>query len=88
MAKEKMIKSTINISASNYEKLKCLVASNLISSMTDGINIGIDLLIKEKEKEEYEKMMSEAMNDKDFVERTIKVGKEFDLIEGEAPGEW
>ena len=83
-----MIKSTINISANNFDELKKLVADKVISSMTEGINLGIEMLIKEKKRELYYKQMEEASKDKDYIERTLGVQKEFDKIDKGVPGEW
>ena len=41
MANPTMVKSTINISTVNFEELKNLVSEQAISSMTEGINLGI-----------------------------------------------
>ena len=88
MANPTMVKSTINISAINFEELKSLVSEQAISSMTEGINLGIEMLIKEKRREIYQKEMSEAANDKDFLDRTLNSQHDFDQIDTEVSGQW
>ena len=88
MADINMVKSTINITSNNFEALKALVNEKAISSMTEGINLGVELLVKEKRREMYKKQMEEAAKDKSFLERTISVQKEFDKIDMEVSGEW
>lgn len=88
MADINMVKSTINITSNNFEALKALVSEKAISSMTEGINLGLELLIKEKRREMYKKQMEEAAKDKNFLARTIEVQKEFDKIDAEVSGEW
>ena len=88
MANPTMVKSTINISAQNFEELKKLVCEQAISSMTEGINMGIEMLVKEKRRELYQKQMSEAANDKDYIDRTMNTQREFDKIDMEVSGQW
>lgn len=88
MANTAMVKSTINISSVNFEELKNLVSENVISSMTEGINLGVEMLIKEKRKELYAKQMSEAAKDKAFLERTLAAQRDFDKIDAEVSGHW
>ena len=84
MANSTMVKSTINITLVNFEELKELVSKNVISSMTEGINLGVEMLIKEKRRELYAKKMAEAAKDKAFLERTLGSQRDFDRIESEA----
>ena len=88
MANSTMVKSTINITLVNFEELKELVSKNVISSMTEGINLGVEMLIKEKRRELYAKKMAEAAKDKDFLERTLGSQRDFDRIESEVSGQW
>lgn len=88
MANTAMVKSTINISSVNFEELKNLVSENVISSMTEGINLGVEMLIKEKRKELYAKQMAEAAKDKAFLERTLGAQRDFDKIDAEVSGQW
>jgi len=88
MANPTMVKSTINISTVNFEELKSLVSEQAISSMTEGINLGIEMLIKEKRREMYQKQMAEAANDKDFLDRTLNSQHDFDQIDTEVSGQW
>lgn len=88
MAKSTMVKSTINITLVNFEELKELVSKNVISSMTEGINLGVEMLIKEKRRELYVKKMAEAAKDKAFLERTLGSQRDFDRIESEVSGQW
>ena len=88
MADINMVKSTINITSNNFEALKALVNEKAISSMTEGINLGVELLVKEKRREMYKKQMEEAAKDKRFIKRTTEVQNEFDKIDMEVSGEW
>ena len=88
MADINMVKSTINITSNNFEALKALVNEKAISSMTEGINLGVELLVKEKRREMYKKQMEEASKDKSFLKRTTEVQNEFDKIDMEVSGEW
>ena len=88
MADINMVKSTINITSNNFEALKTLVNEKAISSMTEGINLGVELLVKEKRREMYKKQMEEAAKDKSFIKRTTEVQNEFDKIDMEVSGEW
>lgn len=81
MAESKRVKTTVNISLANYIELKELVSKNVISSMTEGINLGVEMLIKEKRRELYAKKMAEAAKDKAFLERTLGSQRDFDRIE-------
>jgi len=88
MKNSQMVKSTINISAANFEALKNMVNNQFVGSMTDGINKGIEMLIKEYERNQYAIGMEKAMNDPRFIERTMQCQKEFDSIDSEVDGEW
>ena len=48
---KKEIKITINISKTNYDGLNMLIQNNDISSIEEGINLAIELLVKQKRKE-------------------------------------
>ena len=76
-----MVKSTIFISIKNFEDLKKLVFQQAISSMTEGINMGIEMLVREKRRELYQKQMSEAAHDKDYMDRTLNSQHDFDNID-------
>ena len=82
------VKSTVNIQTAYFEELKNLVSEKAIASMTEGINLGIGMLIREKRKETYMKQMEEAAKDRDFIERTMKAQCEFDKIDAEVSGQW
>ncbi len=82
------VKSTININSEYMDELKFLVSKNIITSLTEGINQSLELFIKEKKKELYEKQLAAAANDKDFLERTLGCQSDFDKKENGAPGEW
>jgi hypothetical protein len=84
----KTVKSTVNINKENMDNLKKLVSEKVITSLTDGINEGLDMLIKSKKKELYAKQLEAAAKDKNFLERTLTCQREFDNIESGAPGEW
>ena len=88
MADYNMVKSTINISVNNFNSLKELVSTKEIGSMTEGINLGIEMLIKEKRRESYAKQMEAAARDKEFLKRTLEVQKEFDKIDTGVSEEW
>jgi len=88
MKNSQIIKSTININAANFEALKEMVNNQFVGSMTEGINKGIEMLVKEYERNQYAIGMEKAMNDPAFIERTMKCQNEFDAIELEVDGEW
>lgn len=81
------VKSTVNIYKTYKDQLEELVKNKEISSITDGINLGIAMLIKEKNRELYARQMSQAAKDKDFVERTARAQEEFKYADGEV-GQW
>lgn len=82
------IKTTVNLNPEYRNQLNELVKDNLISSVTDGINQAIQLLIKEKKNQQYIKRIVEAAQDISFIERTMMIQKEFDAIETEDFEEW
>ncbi|MBR6331709.1 MAG: hypothetical protein IKR78_01060 [Dehalococcoidales bacterium] len=88
MSKALTVKNTFNMSLSNYEELKKLVENKSISSITEGINLGIELLIKEKRMENYRNQMAKAAKDKEFMRRTLSSQNEFDKLHDEVLGEW
>ena len=47
--------------------------------MTEGINHGVEMLVKEKRREFYTKQMAEAAKDKAFLERTLESQRDFGL---------
>lgn len=83
-----IVKSSVNISKANMDDLKLLVSQNMIASLTDGVNQGLELLIKAKKKELYAKQLAAAVKDKNFMERTLTCQRDFDNIENGTPGEW
>lgn len=87
---EKMnaVKSTVNLNKYYKEQLEELVRLNLLSSVTEGINLAIENFVKEKNRELYAKQMEEAANDREFMERTLTAQKDFDKIDDEDFGEW
>ena len=82
------IKTTINIKSEYKQQLNELVDRKIIASTTDGINQGIELLLKEKKKQQYINEMEKAALDKSFIERTMNSQNEFDAIEMENFEEW
>ena len=82
------VKSTVNLNKYYKEKLEELVRLNLLSSVTEGINLAIENFVKEKNRELYAKQMEEAANDREFMERTLTAQKDFDKIDDEDFGEW
>jgi len=88
MKNSQMVKSTINISATNFEALKVMVNNQFVGSMTEGINKGIEMIIKEYERSQYALGMEEAIKDPKFIDRTMQCQKEFDSISSEVEGEW
>lgn len=84
----KVIKTTINLKSEYKKLLNELVEEKVIASTTDGINQAIELLLKEKRKQQYMKKMEEAAQDKSFIERTMVSQKDFDAIETEVFKEW
>ena len=82
------IKTTINLKSEYKKQLNELVDRKIIASTTDGINQGIELLLKEKKKQQYINEMEKAALDKSFIERTMNSQNEFDAIEMENFEEW
>ena len=82
------VKNTFNLTVSNYQELKRLVDNNFISSMTEGVNLGIELLVIEMRKKSYYEQMKKAALDKDYIQRTVSSQKDFDNLYDEVPGEW
>ena len=82
------VKSTVNLNKYYKEQLEELVRLNLLSSVTEGINLAIENFVKEKNRELYAKQMEEAANDREFMERTLTAQKDFDKIDEEDFGEW
>lgn len=82
------VKSTVNLNKYYKEQLEELVRLNLLSSVTEGVNLAIENFVKEKNRELYAKQMEEAVNDRDFMERTLTAQKDFDKIDEEDFGEW
>lgn len=82
------VKSTVNLNKYYKEQLEELVRLNLLSSVTEGINLAIENFVKEKNRELYAKQMEEAANDREFMERTLTAQKDFDKIDDEDFGEW
>lgn len=78
MKSEKTIEYTVNITSANYEKLKALVDEKEIASINEGIDLGIEMLIKEKRREMYKRKMEEAAKDIGFMNRTTSVSREFE----------
>ena len=76
----KMVKKTIDISMNNYEGLNELISEKVISSIDDGVNLAIEMLLNENKKELYRQALKEAASDNDFLERTLECQKEFDEI--------
>ena len=83
-----VIKTTINLKYEYKKQLNELVEDKIIASTTDGINQAIELLLKEKKKQQYMKKMEEAAQDKYFIERTMLSQKDFEEIETEVSEEW
>lgn len=73
-----MIKSTINITKENKEKLEMLVQMKKIASLTDGINEAIRLFLEEQQKRDYENRMAMAAMDEQFMKRTMILQEEFE----------
>ena len=82
------VKSTININKYYKEQLEVLVKQNVLSSLTEGINLAIEIFVKEKQKEIYNKQMQEAACDTEFMKRTISSQIDFEKIDIEVHGEW
>ncbi len=82
------VKSTININKYYKEQLEELVRLNLVSSITEGVNLAIEKFIKDKKKEIYAKQMEEAGKDCDFLSRTLSAQNDFEKIENEVLNEW
>jgi len=82
------VKSTINIDKYYKEQLEDLVKKNVLSSLTEGINLAIEKFVKEKQKEIYDKQMQEAARDADFMERTLSSQLDFEKVDTGAYEEW
>ena len=82
------VKSTINLNKHYKEQLEELVRQHMLSSVTEGINLAIGNFINEKNRELYDKEMTAAANDSDFMERTLSSQRDFDKIDNEDFGEW
>ena len=55
-------------------------SEKVISSIDDGVNLAIEMLLNENKKELYRQALKEAASDNDFLERTLECQKEFDEI--------
>ncbi|HCA30606.1 MAG TPA: hypothetical protein DEP23_14155 [Ruminococcaceae bacterium] len=82
------VKSTININKYYKEQLEDLVKQNVLTSLTEGINLAIEKFVNEKQKEVYNKQMQEAAQDADFMKRTLSSQLDFEKIDIEVNGEW
>lgn len=80
------IKSTVNLNKYDKEQLEYLVSIHEINSVTDGINQAIAKFIKEKRKKLYAAEMEKAKSDEDFLERTMRIQKEFEKSDSEVEG--
>lgn len=82
------VKSTVNLNKYYKEQLEELVRLNLLSSVTEGVNLAIENFVKDKNRELYAKQMEEAVKDCEFMERTLSAQNDFDKIENGDLGEW
>lgn len=82
------VRSTVSVSKDLMQQIKQLICSQEFSSITEAINMGLSLLIKEKRKEQYMTQMKIARSDNDFLTRTMLCQSEFDSIETGVSGEW
>ena len=71
-----------------FEELKFLVKEKQVPSINYAIKKAIDDYLEQTKKLEYDKLMSEAGKDKDFLMRTIQCSEDFNEIDNEVAGEW
>ncbi|WP_312700875.1 hypothetical protein [Sedimentibacter sp.] len=88
MNNKKTVRYTATLTEETFEELKFLVKEKQVPSINYAIKKAIDDYLEQTKKLEYDKLMSEAGKDKDFLMRTIQCSEDFNEIDNEVAGEW
>ena len=82
------VKYTAVLPSDCIAELKELAEKKLIPSVNYGIRQAVERYIEQTKKDMYAHTMSEAMNDSDFISRTLETQKDFTSVDCEVGGEW
>lgn len=82
------IKYTVALPSEYISELKELASKKIIKSVNNGIKIAIEKYIQQEKKELYERSMTEAAKDEDFLKRTLDCQKDFANVDCEVGGKW
>lgn len=84
----KTVRFTATLPSVYIDELKLLAKQQQIPSVNFAVRQAIDDYLKQVKKREYDEMMKEAANDKDFMERTMRCADDFSFTDSEVHGEW
>lgn len=79
---------TTTLPVEYLKQLKEMADTEQIPSINFAIREAIELYLKNIKKKEYEALMEEASQDKEFLERTLDCDKDFEFADSEVPDEW
>lgn len=88
MANNSNTRFTTTLPIEYLEQLKEMAEAEQIPSINFAIREAIELYLKDIKKREYEVLMEEASQDKEFLDRTLECAEDFEFVDSEVSDEW
>ena len=86
--KEPTIKYTTVLPSACIDELKELSDKNIIPSVSQGIRLAVEGFVVMQKQVEYNRMMNDASNDAEFIQRTMDTQSDFSIVDSEGDEPW
>ncbi|MCL1873594.1 MAG: hypothetical protein FWF85_05710 [Clostridiales bacterium] len=82
------VRYTTTLPLEYIDELKKLAKEKIIPSVNFAINEALDEYLRSRKAAQYEALLKEAGQDKEFLSRTLSCAEDFKAVDSEVPGTW